>query len=60
MIWDIIVFIFGIYVGQEYNILPSIKLLFFGALSYLKTIQENNTETEPTNWYRHLLEHCGF
>jgi uncharacterized protein YqgC (DUF456 family) len=40
MIYTAVVLVIGIYLGQEYTIIPSIKIMLLGMLSYLKQIQE--------------------
>ena len=40
MLYTSCVFLLGVYVGQEYKYLPSIKLLFLTSLEYLKQPQQ--------------------
>jgi hypothetical protein len=43
MIYEFILVVFGIYMGQEYNNIPSINYLMNNSLKYMK---EKNTENE--------------
>jgi len=50
MIYSIIVLTTGIYIGQEYDIIPSIRLLCLNVLSYLRNLQEiNNPPIQQNN-----------
>jgi hypothetical protein len=41
MIYTIVVLLFGVYIGQEFNSLPSIKALSSSALEYFQTQQSS-------------------
>jgi uncharacterized protein YqgC (DUF456 family) len=56
MLYTLSVFITGIYMGQEYDIIPSIRILFMNVLLYLRGInnnQENIIEHVP-NWINYI------
>jgi hypothetical protein len=44
MLYTLSVFITGIYMGQEYDMIPSIRLLFMNLLFYLRGLQHINNQ----------------
>jgi len=51
MLYTLSVFITGIYMGQEYDMIPSIRILFMNLLFYLRGLQNVNqqvVENAPT------------
>jgi hypothetical protein len=62
MFYSLFVLTLGVYLGQEYNIIPSIKLLGLGLLNNLQKIQlENEKENlETDTLYNTFLKYCGY
>lgn len=46
MIYTFTILILGIYMGQEYHRLPSVKMLYDGAMSYIFEDDEQHEEHE--------------
>lgn len=44
MLYSIFMLISGIYVGQEYDVIPSIKLVTINLINYVRNNLENNVE----------------
>ena len=48
MLYSLFVLIFGIYLGQEYQGIPSIKLTYTETVKLLKNKNENENENETS------------
>ena len=48
MFYSIFVLLFGIYVGQEYDVVPSVRLMTLSLLRYIKENYTNDTNNNPT------------
>lgn len=44
MFWTFTAFVFGIYIGQEYNIIPSVKLAVLAGIDYLNKYKKENDQ----------------
>jgi hypothetical protein len=47
MIYTIFILFTGVYLGQEYNIIPSIRIIFANLMFYLRGLQEPNNVHVP-------------
>jgi hypothetical protein len=45
MLYTISILLSGVYLGQEYDVIPSIKIIFTNMILYLNTLKE------PTNTF---------
>ena len=46
MIYSAILLTLGIYLGQEYQVIPSIKILGLTLYNYLETLRQNQNQTQ--------------
>jgi hypothetical protein len=44
MLYSIGVFVFGVYVGQEFDAVPSIKVLSIAFLAYIRRVADNSLQ----------------
>jgi hypothetical protein len=57
MLYTLSVFITGIYMGQEYDMIPSIRILFMNILLYLRGISNNQNIVENApNWVDYIRD----
>lgn len=49
MFYTLFVLVVGVYLGQEYTILPSVRALSFVLLDYLKEIKNKIEENDPND-----------
>lgn len=49
MIWTTFVLLIGIYIGQEFDVVPSIKLIGLALLNNIKDFQDNSNEAKQDN-----------
>jgi hypothetical protein len=47
MIYTIVLIAFGIYMGQEYDSIPSVKTLVSSSVEYFKSLSIENTAPTP-------------
>lgn len=64
MLYTIFVLLTGVYIGQEYSIVPSVKIVAVYCLNYLNSLKENadnnlqrniDVDDDNGNTYRWLL-----
>lgn len=62
MLYSLFVLTVGIYLGQEYAILPSVKILGITILNNLRKISDenNNKETQDETLYNSFLKYFGY
>lgn len=51
MIYNILLLTFGIFIGQNYPLLPNIKILFAQSIVYLQTFQ-GQQQPQEKKWYQ--------
>ena len=58
MIYSTLLILFGIYVGQEYPVIPSVRLMAIGFLRYIKETNENlkNDNNDDQSVHKSFLE----
>jgi hypothetical protein len=57
MIYSTLLLLFGIYIGQEYPVVPSVRLMAFSVLRYLKETNEKiQNESDETSSSQSTLE----
>jgi uncharacterized protein YqgC (DUF456 family) len=55
MIYTVVTLAIGIYIGQEYPLLPSIKLLGLSFLEYLNTFKKQ-PESGSITWFEYWFK----
>ena len=56
MIYTIIILISGVYIGQEYEILPSVRILIANLLIYLRNLRDPIETIRDQNIIQKLYE----
>jgi hypothetical protein len=58
MIYTIFVLTFGVFIGQEYPLLPSIKLLAISCYDYLNTFKKepDNNNNYHNSWFKYWFK----
>ena len=56
MLYTLSVFITGIYMGQEYDMIPSIRILFMNVLLYLRGLQYINNQQNVVEHAPNLID----
>lgn len=62
MFYSIFVLLFGIYVGQEYDVVPSVRLMTLSLLRYMKenytnnNVANNNDNNQDAYFYKFLTK----
>jgi hypothetical protein len=58
MFYSILLLLSGIYIGQEYHTLPSVRLISITILNYLNNLKNNNeNNNENNNYYNQLFSY---
>jgi uncharacterized protein YqgC (DUF456 family) len=47
MLYSFVLLLVGVYVGQEYPVVPSVKLMTLSLLRYIKDKSEDSTNKDP-------------
>ena len=60
MLYTTVVLVLGIYLGQEYTIIPRISVLVISMLNYLNQVQKEQEEksgiaVSKTSYYTHFM-----
>lgn len=58
MIYSLILLLSGIYLGQEYAIIPSVRIVFINMLLYLQMLRDPN-EQEVITYYERIKRYFG-
>ena len=54
MLYSLTVLICGVYIGQEYNIIPSVRILATSVLVYLQNVRDPVRDQNDDIWYGFL------
>lgn len=62
MLYTLFILLTGVYIGQEYTIVPSVKIVAVYCLNYLNSLKEVqvNQENEEITTYTWLLKKLKF
>ena len=58
MFYSILLLLSGIYIGQEYHNLPSVRIMSIAILNYLKNLKnDNENNNNDNNYYSQIFSY---